>query len=32
MTDFSGRVAWSGPQVLSSNGLLHDELLRHFAR
>jgi histidinol-phosphatase len=27
MTDFSGRASWSGPEVLSSNGLVHDELL-----
>jgi histidinol-phosphatase len=27
MTDFAGRVAWSGPEVLSSNGLVHDQLL-----
>jgi histidinol-phosphatase len=28
MTDFSGRPSWSGPEVLSSNGLVHDEILR----
>ena len=27
MTDFAGQPSWSGPDVLSSNGLLHDELL-----
>jgi histidinol-phosphatase len=27
MTDFSGNSSWSGPEVLSSNGQLHDELL-----
>ncbi|CAN5739185.1 histidinol-phosphatase [soil metagenome] len=27
MTDLAGRVSWTGPDVLTSNGLLHDELL-----
>lgn len=27
MTDLQGRVTWSGPEALSSNGLLHDDLL-----
>jgi histidinol-phosphatase len=27
MTDFSGRSSWNGPEVLSSNGAVHDELL-----
>ena len=31
MTDLSGRPSWSGPQVLTSNGPLHDELLRMLA-
>lgn len=29
MTDFSGRPSWSGPEVLSSNALVHAELLAH---
>ena len=28
MTDLSGAVSWSGPQVLTTNDLLHDDLLR----
>ncbi len=27
MTDLEGRSTWTSPQVLTSNGLLHDELL-----
>lgn len=27
MTDLDGRVSWTAPNLLSSNGLLHDELL-----
>ena len=27
MTDLEGRPSWSGPQVVSSNGLLHDQVL-----
>jgi len=27
MTDLDGRASWSGPQVVSSNGLLHDRVL-----
>lgn len=27
MTDLEGRPSWSGPQVLATNGLLHDEVL-----
>lgn len=27
MTDLDGRRSWSGPGVLTSNGLIHDELL-----
>jgi histidinol-phosphatase len=27
MTDLEGRTSWSGPQVVSSNGLLHDQVL-----
>ena len=27
MTDLEGRSSWSGPQVVSSNGLLHDDVL-----
>ncbi len=32
MTDFSGRPSWSGPEVLSSNGLIHDEILALLSR
>ena len=28
MTDLEGTPSWTAPNVLSSNGLLHDELLR----
>jgi histidinol-phosphatase len=28
MTDLRGEVSWAGPEALSTNGLLHDELLR----
>jgi histidinol-phosphatase len=27
MTDFAGHESWSGPEVLSSNGAIHDQLL-----
>ena len=27
MTDLDGKPSWSGPQVVSSNGLLHEEIL-----
>ncbi|HUG47136.1 MAG TPA: inositol monophosphatase family protein [Candidatus Limnocylindria bacterium] len=27
MTDLAGRASWSGPDALTSNGLLHDEVL-----
>ena len=27
MTDLEGHPSWSGPQVVSSNGLLHDQVL-----
>jgi histidinol-phosphatase len=27
MTDLEGRSSWSGPQVVSTNGLLHDQVL-----
>lgn len=30
MTDFAGRESWSGPEVLSSNGAIHDQLLALF--
>jgi histidinol-phosphatase len=32
MTDFSGHASWSGPEVLSSNGLVHEELLALLSR
>jgi histidinol-phosphatase len=28
MTDLAGRTTWTSPQALTSNGMLHDELLR----
>jgi histidinol-phosphatase len=28
MTDLAGRPSWAGPQILSTNGTMHDELLR----
>jgi histidinol-phosphatase len=31
MTDLAGRPGWTGPQVLTSNGLLHGELLEMLA-
>ena len=31
MTDLDGRPTWTGPQVLTSNGMLHDELLQVLA-
>lgn len=31
MTDLDGRPSWTAPRVLTSNGFLHDELLRMFA-
>jgi histidinol-phosphatase len=27
MTDLAGRSSWSGPQILTTNGLLHDRIL-----
>ena len=27
MTDLDGRSSWSGPQIVSTNGLLHDQVL-----
>jgi histidinol-phosphatase len=27
MTDLDGRPSWSGPQVVTTNGLLHDQVL-----
>lgn len=32
MTDLDGRASWSGPQVVSSNGLLHDRVLEMLER
>jgi histidinol-phosphatase len=29
MTDLEGRSSWSGPQALTTNGLIHDEMLEH---
>lgn len=28
MTDLAGRNSWAGPRILSSNGTMHDQLLR----
>ena len=27
MTDLEGRPSWSGPTVLATNGILHEEML-----
>jgi histidinol-phosphatase len=32
MTDLDGHASWSGPQVVSSNGLLHDRVLEMLER
>ena len=32
MTDLEGRSSWSGPQVLTTNGLLHDAILDKLQR
>jgi histidinol-phosphatase len=32
MTDLAGRSSWSGPQILTTNGLLHDRVLEVLAR
>jgi histidinol-phosphatase len=29
MTDLENRPGWSGPQALTTNGLIHDEMLEH---
>jgi histidinol-phosphatase len=29
MTDLEAKSSWSGPQALSTNGLIHDEMLEH---
>ena len=32
MTDLDGRASWSGPQVVSSNGLVHDRVIELLER
>ena len=32
MSDLDGRASWSGPQVISSNGVLHDRVLEMLKR
>jgi fructose-1,6-bisphosphatase/inositol monophosphatase family enzyme len=27
MTDLAGNASWSGPQILTTNGALHEEIL-----
>ena len=31
LTDFAGRRSWAGPEAVSTNGLLHDQVLARLA-